>query len=79
MEPIPSLMYPGIQWYTMETVTAKLTERLTKELDALIAAGWFANRSEAVRAAVRAMLDDNRLRRLEAAVQEDIAWGLRRD
>lgn len=75
---IPSLIYLGIPSYTMETVTAKLTTRLTQELDALIADGWFANRSEAVRAAVRDMLDQRRLQRLERAVEDDIAWGKKR-
>ena len=72
------MMYLGIPSYTMETVTAKLTSRLTQELDALIADGWFANRSEAVRAAVRDMLDQRRLQRLERAVEDDIAWGKKR-
>lgn len=62
----------------METVTAKLTPRLTRELDELIEAGWYANRSEAIRDAVRELLDKRRLQRLEAAVREDIAWGLER-
>ncbi len=72
-------MYPGIQWYTMQTVTAKLTDRLATELDQLVANGWFANRSDAIRAAVRDMVDQRRLQRLEKAIEEDIAWGLRRD
>lgn len=60
----------------MDTVTAKLTPRLTRELDALIEEGWYANRSEAVRDAVRDLVERNRLRRLEQAIEEDIAWGL---
>ena len=62
----------------METVTAKLTERLATELDALVDAGWFANRSDAIRAAVRDMVEQRRLQRLEQAVDEDIAWAKRR-
>jgi putative addiction module CopG family antidote len=62
----------------MDTVTAKLTTRLTRELDELIETGLYANRSEAIRDAVRDLLDRKRLQRLEAAVREDIAWGLRR-
>lgn len=62
----------------METVTTKLTPRLAKELDRLVAAGWFANRSEALRAAVRDMVDQRRLQRLAQAVKEDIAWGRKR-
>ncbi|MEK6975457.1 MAG: ribbon-helix-helix domain-containing protein [Candidatus Thermoplasmatota archaeon] len=63
----------------MQTVTAKLTDRLATELDQLVANGWFANRSDAIRAAVRDMVDQRRLQRLEKAIEEDIAWGLRRD
>lgn len=63
----------------METVTTKLTARLAKELDHLVAAGWFANRSEALRAAVRDLVDQRRLQRLEQAVDEDIAWGRKRE
>jgi Arc/MetJ-type ribon-helix-helix transcriptional regulator len=62
----------------METVTAKLTDRLTHELDALVQQGWFANRSDAVRCAVRDMVEQRRMQRLEQAVDEDIAWGKRR-
>jgi Arc/MetJ-type ribon-helix-helix transcriptional regulator len=62
----------------METVTTKLTPRLAKELDRLVSDGWFANRSEALRAAVRDMIDRRRLQRLEQAVDEDIAWGRKR-
>lgn len=63
----------------METVTTKLTPRLAKEVDRLVAEGWFANRSEALRAAVRDLVDRTRLQRLERAVDADIAWGRRRD
>jgi Arc/MetJ-type ribon-helix-helix transcriptional regulator len=37
----------------LETVTAKLTPRLAAEIDALVEEGWYANRSEAIRDAVR--------------------------
>lgn len=60
----------------MDTVTTKLTERLTGELDSLVEEGWYANRSEAVRDAVRDLVERKRIHRLEAAVDEDIAWGL---
>lgn len=62
----------------MDTVTTKLTERLTSELDALVDEGWYANRSEAVRDAVRELVENKRLERLERAVEEDIDWGLGR-
>lgn len=61
----------------METVTAKLTDRLANELDRLVEQGWFANRSDAIRAAVRDLVDQRRLQRLEQAIDEDIAWAKR--
>ena len=41
--------------------------------------GWYANRSEAIRDAVRSMVERKQLARLEAAVEEDIQWGLHGD
>ena len=61
---------------TMETVPAKMTKRLILELDRLIEEGWYSNRSEAVRDAVRELVEKKRIEMLEAAVREDIKWGL---
>jgi Arc/MetJ-type ribon-helix-helix transcriptional regulator len=61
----------------METIPAKITGRLEKEMDALIEEGWYANRSDLIRAAVRDLVRKQRLDRLEQAVREDIAWGLK--
>jgi putative addiction module CopG family antidote len=60
----------------LETVTAKLTPRLAAEIDALVEDGWYANRSEAIRDAVRNLVDKKNLARLEKAVNEDIEWAL---
>lgn len=60
----------------METVPAKLTKRLILELDKLIEEGWYSNRSEAVRDAVRELVEKKRVEMLEAALREDIKWGL---
>ncbi|NOZ77112.1 MAG: ribbon-helix-helix protein, CopG family [Euryarchaeota archaeon] len=60
----------------METVPAKMTKRLILELDKLIEEGWYSNRSEAVRDAVRELVEKKRIAMLEAAVREDIEWGL---
>jgi len=60
----------------LETVTAKLTPRLAAEIDALVDEGWYANRSEAIRDAVRNLVDKKNLARLEKAVNEDIEWAL---
>jgi len=60
----------------LETIPAKLTSKLVAEIDALIKEGWYANRSEAIRDAVRNLVERKKLVRLEAAVKEDIEWGL---
>lgn len=60
----------------METIPAKLTSKLVLEIDALIKEGWYANRSEAIRDAVRNMVERKKLVRLESAIEEDIEWGL---
>ena len=63
----------------LQTIPAKLTSKLVAELDALIKEGWYANRSEAIRDAVRNMVERKQLARLEAAIEEDIQWGLHGD
>ncbi len=61
----------------MDSVAAKLTPRLAAGIDELVANGWFANRSEAVRAAVRDMLERKQMQRLQAAVDDDLKWAKR--
>ena len=60
----------------METLTAKITPRLLSELDYLIEDGWYASRSEAVRDAIRKLVDGRLVMKTKKAVQEDIEWGL---
>ena len=60
----------------LETVPAKLTSRLTREIDELVEDGWYANRSEAIRDAVRELIERKKLAKLKKAVQEDVEWGL---
>jgi hypothetical protein len=60
----------------MEAIPAKLTPRLVEEMDELIREGWYANRSELIRDAVREAIRRARAQRLEAAIKEDISWGL---
>ncbi|MBI4449028.1 hypothetical protein HY641_03315 [Candidatus Woesearchaeota archaeon] len=59
-----------------ETIPAKVTGRLASEMDQVIEEGWYANRSELIRDAVRNLLRKIKVERLEAAVKEDVAWGL---
>jgi len=60
----------------MQTIPAKVTERLVMELDELVKQGWYASRSEAIRDAIRELVKKTKLDRLEQAIREDIRWGL---
>jgi len=60
----------------METVNAKLTKKLISEADAIIKEGWYANKSELIRDAVRELIKKLKAERLESAIKEDILWGL---
>jgi len=60
----------------METVPAKLTKRIIGEMEELIKQGWYANRSELIRNAVRELVKKQKVVQLEAVIKEDVAWGL---
>ena len=60
----------------METVPAKLTEKLIQEADEIIKEGWYANKSELIRSAVRDLINKTKAERLEMAIKEDVEWGL---
>jgi Arc/MetJ-type ribon-helix-helix transcriptional regulator len=60
----------------MEVVPAKLTKRLVNDMDGLIQEGWYANRSELIRDAVREVVRKTYAQRLDAAMKEDVEWGL---
>lgn len=60
----------------METIPAKVTEKLVMEIDELVKEGWYANRSEFIRAAIREMIKRTKLEMLEEAIKEDVRWGL---
>ena len=60
----------------MLTVPTKLTERLVLEAEELIKEGWYANKSELIRDAVRDLINKLKLQKLEKAIKEDIEWGL---
>jgi len=57
-------------------VPAKLTEKLIYEADELIKEGWYANKSELIRDAVRELIRKLKAERLESAIKDDILWGL---
>jgi len=60
----------------METVPAKLTKRIIGEMEELIKQGWYANRSELIRNAIRELVKKQKVVQLEAAIKEDVTWGL---
>jgi len=60
----------------VETVPAKVTGRLVMEMDELIKEGWYANRSELIRDAIREMIKRMKIQMLEQTIKEDVEWGL---
>ena len=62
----------------METVTteAKLTPKLLEELENIIKEGWYTDRSEAIRDAVRKLIAGRRLSKEERNIVKDVLWGL---
>jgi len=60
----------------METIPAKVTGRLVMEMDEMIKEGWYANRSELIRDAIREMVKRIKIQMLEDAIKEDVEWGL---
>ena len=60
----------------METVPAKLTRRIVVEMEELIKQGWYANKSELIRDAIRELVKKQKIAQLESAIKEDINWGL---
>ena len=60
----------------MEAIPAKITPKLIQEMDEIIEEGWYANRSELIRDAVREIVHKLKAERLEAAIKADVQWGL---
>lgn len=60
----------------MKTVPAKLTKRIIIEMEELIKQGWYANKSELIRNAIRELIKKQKVAQLESAIKEDIQWGL---
>jgi Arc/MetJ-type ribon-helix-helix transcriptional regulator len=60
----------------METVPAKVTKKLVMEIDELIKEGWYANRSEFIRDAIRDMIKKTKLEKMEESIKKDVSWGL---
>lgn len=62
-----------------KAVPTKFPEKLLEELNDVVEEGYYANRSELVRDAVRERLRELKAERLEEAVKEDVEWGLKSD
>jgi metal-responsive CopG/Arc/MetJ family transcriptional regulator len=62
----------------METITteAKLTPKLLEELENIIKEGWYIDRSEAIRDAVRKLIIERKLSKDERNIIKDVEWGL---
>ena len=60
----------------MKAIPAKMTPLLLNEMDEIIEEGWYTNRSELIRDAVREMVKRTKAERLEKAIKEDVHWGL---
>ena len=61
----------------METIPAKVTAKLVDDVDNLVNEGWFASRSEAIRDAIRDLVQKMKVEQLEKVIREDIEWGLK--
>ncbi len=61
----------------MNAISLDLPDQLTADVDQAVAAGWFADRQEAICQAVREFLNSRRLELQERQQLDDIAWALR--
>lgn len=60
----------------MKTVEAKISERLDRQIDALVEQGWFDSRDKVVQEAIRRFLEAHRPELMERFIREDVEWGL---
>ena len=60
----------------MKTLALEVPDRVAKELENLVRAGWFASEEEAVRLALAEFLQRNKLRLQEEQQLEDIRWAI---
>ncbi|MCI0682324.1 MAG: ribbon-helix-helix domain-containing protein [Gemmataceae bacterium] len=61
----------------MKTVEAKISERLDRQIDALVEQGWFDSRDKVVQEAIRRFMEAHRPELMERFIREDVEWGLR--
>ncbi len=58
------------------TIEAKLTPKLLEELEKFIQEGWYADRNDAIRDAVRKLIREKKLTKEELNILKDVEWGL---
>jgi Arc/MetJ-type ribon-helix-helix transcriptional regulator len=58
------------------TTEAELTPKLHEELENIIKEGWYTDRSEAIRDAVRNLTTGRRFSKEERNIVKDVLWGL---
>lgn len=59
-----------------DSVPTKFPSRMVEEMNEIVEDGWYANRSELVRDAVRQKIREMKSQQLEDAIKEDVKWGL---
>ena len=61
----------------MNAISLELPDQMTADVDKAVEAGWFADRQEAIRQAIREFINSRRLELQEQQQLDDIAWALR--
>lgn len=61
----------------MNAISLELPDQMTADVDKAVEAGWFADRQEAIRQAIREFINSRRLELQEQQQLDDIAWAIR--
>lgn len=61
----------------MKTLQVQVPDQLARELEEVVANGWFENADEAVRAALREFVAHRRFALMERQQLDDVAWALK--
>ena len=62
----------------MKTIQIELPDMVDNELDAMVQAGWFRSKDEAIRLALVEFVRRNQLELQERFQLDDIAWALQK-
>jgi hypothetical protein len=66
----------GIGAIIVKTVEARISDRLDRQIDALVEQGWFDSRDKLVQEAIRRFVEAHRPELMERFIYEDVEWGL---